>query len=160
MRWAGIDYGKSRIGVAISDPDESIASPAGVIAGTGSASNDAKRIQAWAGQNEIEAFVVGMPFNMDGTIGPQAALTQSFVEQLSKLDDRPVETADERLSSFQADEFMSQAGLTSGKRKKLRDTLAAQVILQSFLDARRPAVDNEDPYPDSDIGLEGADFSG
>jgi putative Holliday junction resolvase len=137
VRWAGVDYGKRRIGVAISDPDERIASPSGVLEAAGNASSDAKHVQDWALQNEVEAFVVGMPFNMDGTAGPQAALTERFVKQLAKLADRPVEVWDERLSSFQADEFMSQAGFTRGKRKRFRDALAAQVILQSFLDQRR-----------------------
>ena len=136
MRWAGIDYGKRRIGVAISDPGETIASPTTTLDGAGSAAADARCVAEWACANEVEALVVGLPLNMDGTVGPQAQETQRFVEQLRTLGQLPVEEWDERLSSYQADEYMQSAGLSRDRQKRMRDALAAQVILQSFLDAR------------------------
>jgi putative Holliday junction resolvase len=136
-RWAGIDYGERRIGLALGDPGETIASPATTLNGTGTASGNAKSALQWAADNQVEGLVIGLPFNMDGSVGPQAKLTQDFAEQLRREGNLPVEFWDERLSSFQADELMRSAGLPPAKRKKFRDALAAQVILQSFLDARR-----------------------
>ncbi len=136
-RWAGIDYGRRRIGLALSDPGEKIASPGGVLDAVGTVSGDARQVLGWAAETEVEGFVVGLPLNMDGSWGPQAKLSQDFADRLRRLGSLPVELWDERLSSFQADELMQSAGLTSAKRKRLRDALAAQVILQSFLDARQ-----------------------
>jgi putative Holliday junction resolvase len=142
-RWLGIDYGKRRIGVALSDPGETIASPAATLEAAGNAPEDARRVLQWATENDAAGIVVGLPLNMDGSLGPQARLSQDFAEQLRQLGDLPVELWDERLSSFQADELMHAAGLSPAKQKMHRDALAAQVILQSFLDARRAA--NEPP---------------
>ncbi len=136
-RWAGIDYGERRIGLALGDPGETIASPATTLSGTGTASGNARAVLRWAADNQVGGLVIGLPLNMDGSVGPQAKLTQDFAEQTRREGNLPVEFWDERLSSFQADELMRSAGLTHAKRKKLRDALAAQVILQSFLDARR-----------------------
>ena len=92
-----------------------------------------------ATENQVERFVVGPPPNMGGSLGPQAQRSRGFADQLRQVGALPVELWDERLSSFRADELMCSAGLTRAKRKRLRDALAAQVILQSFLDARRSA---------------------
>jgi putative Holliday junction resolvase len=144
-RWLGIDYGRRRIGVAVSDPGETIASPATTLEAAGNAPDDARRVLQWAAEHDAAGIVVGLPINMDGSLGPQAKLSQDFAEQLRQLGDLPVELWDERLSSFQADELMHAAGLSPARQKKRRDALAAQVILQSFLDARRAA--NESPEP-------------
>jgi len=143
-RWIGIDYGKRRIGVAVGDPGEVIASPATTLDGTGTASRDARVVLEWAAENEAAGIVVGLPMNMDGTIGPQAKLSQDFAAQLEKHGNLTVELWDERLSSFQADQIMRDAGVRRSRQKKQRDALAAQVILQSFLDARRPKAKTED----------------
>ncbi len=144
-RWLGIDYGKRRIGVALSDPGETIASPATTLEATGSGPEDARRILQWSAKNDAAGIVVGLPLNMDGSLGPQARLSQDLAEQLRRSGDLPVELWDERLSSFQADELMQTAGLSQARQKKHRDALAAQVILQSFLDARRAAKERPDP---------------
>ncbi|MFQ5805702.1 MAG: Holliday junction resolvase RuvX [Phycisphaerae bacterium] len=138
-RWLGIDYGERRIGLALGDPAERIASPAATLDGTGTASGNARRVLQWAAENDVAAAVVGLPINMDGSLGPQAKRSQEFAQQLRNLGNLPVELWDERLSSFQADQFMRAAILSRSKRRKRRDALAAQVILQSFLDARRAA---------------------
>jgi len=136
-RWLGVDYGKKRIGLAISDPGESIASPASTLNAAGAAPEDAKLVLDWAARNEIDAIVVGLPLNMDGSEGSQAKLTSGFARRMREEGELPIELWDERLTSFQADEYMQQAGLSAARQKKLRDALAAQVMLQSFLDARR-----------------------
>jgi putative Holliday junction resolvase len=143
--WAGIDYGKRRIGAAISDPRGRIASPATTLDSTGGQTADAGIVLCWAAENEVAGIVVGLPLNMDGTAGPQAELSRGFADQLRQQTDMPIELWDERLTSYQADELMQAAGLSRARQKKQRDALAAQIILQSFLDAHRP--DDEPPRP-------------
>lgn len=133
----GIDYGTRRIGLAISDYAQKIAFPADVIDAAGGPKRDAARVAERAAKERAAAIVVGMPLNMDGTRGPQAELTQRFIEALAQSTALPVAAWDERLSSFAADQVLRAAELTAGKRRRLRDALAAQVMLQSYLDARR-----------------------
>lgn len=143
VRWLGIDYGTRRIGLALSDHRETIASPITTLNAAASVTDDARRILRWAAENEVAGIVVGLPINMDGSLGPQAGLSRNLARHLQRLGHLPVELWDERLSSFQADELLRAAGLTPAKQKKHRDALAAQVILQAFLDARRTS--NEPP---------------
>jgi putative Holliday junction resolvase len=143
VRWLGIDYGTRRIGLALSDPRETIASPAATLTAAGNVTEDARLILHWAAENEVAGMVVGLPINMDGSLGPQAKLSQNLARHLQRLGHLPVELWDERLSSFQADELLRSGGLSPEKQKKRRDALAAQVILQAFLDARRTS--NEPP---------------
>lgn len=142
-KWLGIDFGSKRIGLAVSDPDETISTPADTISACGTVSEDVQSIARWAEKHEISAYVIGRPLNMDGTVGRQARIVDRVARELAQAVNAPVELWDERLSSFQADEYLDQAGVTSAKRKTLRDALAAHVILQSFLDARRRHNPNE-----------------
>lgn len=137
-RLAGIDYGTRRIGLAISDPGRRIASPVTTLTASGNPADDADRVIAWAADHEIGGFVVGLPLNMqDGSDSDQTRITRAFAAALADRAARPVDLWDERLSSFQADQFLDLAGVPRSKRKALRDALAAQVILQSCLDSRR-----------------------
>ena len=136
-RWIGIDYGTRRIGIALSDPGESIASPAATLSASGSPHGDARNILAWADENEATGVVVGLPLNMDGTAGPQAKLSENLAKHLEQLGTCVVHLWDERLSSYQADAYMAEGGIRPSRRKRFRDALAAQIILQSFLDARQ-----------------------
>jgi putative Holliday junction resolvase len=136
-RWMGVDYGSRRIGLAISDFGAAIASPAAVLSGSGSVRGDARQILAWASQNEVSAIVVGLPLNMDGSTGPQAEVSNQLAAELAQaVPDWPVELWDERLSTYQADAHLDAAGARPSRRRDLRDALAAQVILQAFLDSR------------------------
>lgn len=136
-RWLAIDYGVRRIGLAISDPGAKIATPLKTIAAAGAPAADAKAIRAVCEAEEVRELVVGMPINMDGSIGPQAKLTQVFITELrNSAPHLVVEAWDERLSSFQADAWMQEAQLPKSRRKEARDQLAALAILQSFLAAR------------------------
>jgi len=136
-RWIGIDYGTKRIGVAIADPGDSIASPETTLPSSGSASEDARRIIHWSQAREVGGIVVGLPLNMDGSEGVQAKLSRDLATELERQGAPQVQLWDERLTSFQADEVMIAAGVRASRRKRLRDALSAQIILQSFLDARR-----------------------
>jgi putative Holliday junction resolvase len=134
----GIDYGIKRIGIAISDADETIALAGRMLNSCGDPKRDAETVLAEAKDYAARRFVVGLPINMDNTEGPQAELTRRFANALKKASgNMPVEYFDERLSSAAADWSLDQMELTKAKRKARRDIISAQVILQGWLDARR-----------------------
>ncbi|MBN1347696.1 MAG: Holliday junction resolvase RuvX [Phycisphaerae bacterium] len=138
-RYLGIDYGKRRIGLAVSDEMATLASPLATLPSTGSPCTDALNVIDVADRERVEIFVVGLPLNMDGSEGPQAKLSRAFADGLrAGSTARTVELWDERLSSFAADQLLDQTGLSPAKRKKRRDQIAAQVILQSYLDSLQP----------------------
>jgi len=136
-RHLGIDYGRRRIGLAISDSAGRLASPSGTLPSAGEPSIDARNVVDWADREGVEAYVVGLPLNMDGTEGPQARLSRRFADALQEASGgKSVVMWDERLSSFAADQVLDGTHLSRGKRAKHRDRIAAQIILQSYLDAR------------------------
>lgn len=135
-RYAGIDYGTKRAGIAVSDPVGVIASPLTTVRLAGTPIDHVHDIIASAAEFDIDEWVVGQPLNMDGTEGPQARLTARFAELLARVSQVPVHQWDERLSSLQADAHLAAGELTRKQRKSRRDKLAAQIILQCFLDAR------------------------
>ena len=137
-RFLGIDYGTKRIGLAVSDPDATIASPLRTIQSRGDAGQDAMAVAAVAREYEVDELVVGLPLNMDGTEGEQVKISRAFGEALQRETGLPVSYCDERLSSFEADELLRPAELTRKKKKARRDRVAAQIMLQTFLDARFP----------------------
>ncbi len=134
-RWVGIDYGTRRIGVALSDFNGQIASPAAVLHSAGP-TFDAQRVLKWANEHEAMGIVVGLPVHMDGVESRQTQITRTFINELKHTATILVETEDERLSSFQADQSLGEMGETRPAKGR-RDALAAQVILQTFLDRRR-----------------------
>lgn len=133
-RYIGIDYGTRRIGIAVGDDDLRIASPVSQITVCGHPEKDARAVMTVADEFEPDAFVLGLPKNMDGTEGKQVSITRKFGDALAKLTDKTIHYFDERLSSRAADELLRPAEFTSGKHKARRDAVAAQIILQGFLD--------------------------
>ena len=138
MRYLAIDYGLKRIGLAICDVSETIVSPLCQL------ERDRRypaklllQIDTIAGENQVDAVVVGLPINMDGTEGDQARLTRKFCADLAEVITIPLYLQDERLSSSAADEMLSESGLTSNKRRQRRDMLAACDILGDFLRAQK-----------------------
>jgi len=149
MRILGIDFGSTRIGFAIGDSETFIAVPLDVEHMTGN-DDPVPAVLGRADFRAVDKLVVGMPVSMDGTIGPQGKLVQSFIVELSKRTKIPVVSWDERLSSVQADKLLSEIPTNSRKRSKKHrnsnDSIAAMVILQSYLDsylsgAREPVKD-------------------
>lgn len=134
-RWIGIDYGLKRIGIAISDPRHKIASPYKMIPGANGAESAARAVLDAVSEFDIEGFVLGLPWNMDGSAGEQARITRAFADRLRKLIDRPVREWDERLSTAAADDLMAERNLSRKKKSARRDATAAAVILQGFLDS-------------------------
>jgi putative Holliday junction resolvase len=135
-RLCGIDYGNRRIGLAISDPGGVIASPLAAVEARGSLADQAQAVVEALAEFEVAGWVVGLPLNMDGSEGSQAKAARRFGEELARTSQIHVEYWDERLSSQQADEYLREADLTRKKHRARRDPVAAQVILQTFLDAR------------------------
>jgi len=132
-RKLGLDIGDRRIGVALSDPGGILASPLTIIERKSEAA-DIPAITALVKQHEVDTVVAGLPISMDGSIGLQAKRVQSFVEKLALELDVPVEFQDERLSTHTAQQFMKEAAGKKRKARKPDDTIAAAVILQSYLD--------------------------
>lgn len=136
--WVAIDHGQRRIGTAVADARGRIAFPNKILSATGSASGDARLILTWALAADAAGIVLGLPLNMDGSDSDQTLIVRRLAAELAAQTTLPIELWDERLTSFQADEHLAAAQVAPRRRKGLRDALAAQVILQSFLDARRP----------------------
>jgi len=135
-RTLGVDFGDRRIGVAISDGLGLTAQPVGLV----TARDDGGHLDELARvcrERDVELVVVGLPLNMNGSEGERAAITRRFVDDLGKKLDLPVETWDERLTTRMAESSLWARGLTHKKRKARRDTVAAQLILQGYLDAHR-----------------------
>ena len=133
MRILGLDYGEKRIGVALSDPMEIIASALSTIENRAETDIIAQILDI-AHEHDVERIIVGLPRSLDGTLGPQAKRVQEFVESLSGETDIPVITWDERYSSVDAERVLVEAGVKREKRKKHRDSVAAAFILQGYLD--------------------------
>ena len=136
-RFLGIDYGTRRIGLAVSDPGATLASPLATIVSRGDVARDGKAVAAVAREYEVDEFVLGLPLNMDDSEGVQAGLTRVFGDALGVRTGLPIHYCDERLSTFAAEELLRPAELTRKKKKARLDRVAAQVILQDFLDKRR-----------------------
>ncbi|MBB6429336.1 Holliday junction resolvase RuvX [Algisphaera agarilytica] len=135
MRFLSIDLGGKRTGLATGDDETGIVSPLDVIV----TSNEEERLRQlgkFIEDEQPDALVLGMPFNMDGTLGPAAAKSVALAKTLTERFGLPVHPMDERLTSATADQQMAQSGLTHGQKKARRDALAAAAILRDFLEAR------------------------
>ncbi len=134
-RILAVDYGAKRVGLAMSDETKTIASPLTQL-NVESDADAVEKIVGAIGDRQVERVVVGLPRNMDGSYGPQAQKVQMFIEKLREKMAVPIETWDERLTTAAAERAMLEADLSRAKRKERRDKIAAQILLQSYLDAR------------------------
>jgi putative Holliday junction resolvase len=134
MRYLAIDYGSGRTGLAVCDPTETLVSPLAVIRGQKTL---VAKISQLVATEAVEAVVLGLPLNMDGSEGPQAKAVFRFAERLKATLDIPVYFQDERLSSFAAEQRFSSAELTKAERKKPLDAVAAAEILEAFLEQKK-----------------------
>ena len=136
MRAMALDVGQRRIGIALSDPDGSLAYARGVIK-RGKLNHDLDEIAAVVEEEEVEVVVVGLPRSLDGTLGPQAERVQRFADPLRQRLSVPVEFWDERLSTVAANRALEEAGVPARERRERIDAAAAALILQAYLDYRR-----------------------
>lgn len=137
MRALGIDLGSKRIGVAVSDLSGTIASPLTVVLRGRSRRHDHQRIAELVRSNEAECVVVGMPLSLSGHDGPAARAARKEVAALATVVEVPVETYDERFTTVTAEQALTEVGVRGAARRQVVDKIAAAVILQSWLDARR-----------------------
>lgn len=134
-RIMGLDYGDKRVGVALSDPTHFLASPHSMIERESDV-DVIRQLVALCGSQQVEKIVLGLPLNMNGTKGPAVEKALQFLVRLTAaLPAVPVETWDERLSTVSAQRVLIDAGTSRKKRKGLVDKIAAQFILQHYLDA-------------------------
>lgn len=138
MRILGLDVGERRIGVALSDESGVIAGRLTLIERRGLAA-DLDTVQQLVERHGVTTVVVGLPLTMRGTRGPQAQRVTAFAQQLSGRLSQPVEFVDERLTTVQGQRVLRDVNASRQRRRQTIDQIAAQLILQQFLDARRDA---------------------
>lgn len=136
MRIMGLDVGDATIGIAISDPMGWTAQGIEVIRRKGE-ERDLARMAQLISQYEVDKIVIGLPKNMNGTIGPRAEKVIAFQERLIEKFGLPVLPWDERLSTVAAERTLLEGDVSRAKRKKVIDKLAAVYILQGYLDSQQ-----------------------
>ena len=130
----GVDFGLKRVGLAVCDSLHILATPLPVYH-TKSMRNSIDHVACVAKQHEVGCIVVGLPLNLDGSESVQSGRERAFARNLGKVTGLPIELFDERLTTVEADELLIDAGVVRAKdRAKLVDSMAAKVILQSYID--------------------------
>ena len=137
MRVLGIDYGDSRIGVAVSDPMGWTAQGLETVKCKDSLRKAIERIMEIIRQYEIKDIVIGYPLNMNGTAGPRTERTEAFIKKLLELGDFNIVKWDERLTTVSAHRAMNELGVKASNKKNIVDTMSAVFILQGYLDRQR-----------------------
>jgi len=147
VRYLCIDLGQRYTGLATGDDETGIALPLDVI---NTRDNDTRMaaLTRTIQDQEVDALVLGLPLNMDGSAGPAAAAMRAYAEKLQATFGLAVHLVDERLSSHAAEGTLRDVAMTRSKRKKAGHAMAAVVILQDFLAGRQRA-------PRTDSGLDG-----
>ena len=137
MRYLGLDLGSRTLGIAISDARGIIASYYGTIRHLEDYDSLIPKIVSLVEELQIEAIVLGFPKNMNNTIGPKGELSLQFQKKLEEQLAIPVYLQDERLTTVSAHKVLIEGGLRRDKRKKVVDSMAATIILQSYLDKEK-----------------------
>ncbi|GAC1309110.1 MAG: Holliday junction resolvase RuvX [Isosphaeraceae bacterium] len=139
-RILGIDHGLKRIGAALASDDCSFAVPLEVYE-TRTVELDAEHYRRVVAEYRVDRIVIGLPLSADGSEGSATRRVRKFGRWLSKTTERPVLFHDERYTSAEAESLLRDQGVRSNRRKAKLDLLAAQIILQSYLDAGSPEVE-------------------
>ncbi|WP_026504671.1 Holliday junction resolvase RuvX [Butyrivibrio sp. NC3005] len=136
MRYMGLDYGSRTVGVAISDPSNTIAQPKEIIRRKeeNKLRRTLARIEELIEEYEITEIVLGLPVNMDTSEGERAKLSLEFKDRIERRCGIVVHMLDERLTTVEADEIMDKLGIRGRERKEHVDMIAAELILQDYLD--------------------------
>ena len=137
MRYLGLDLGSRTLGISISDNTGLIASSYKTIRHNEEYDRLLDEVVNIVKEKNIEGIVLGFPKNMNNTIGPKGELSLDFKEKLEKLVDIPVYLQDERLTTKSATDLLISGNVSRKDRKKVVDSVAATIILQSFLDQER-----------------------
>ncbi|MBR1862452.1 MAG: Holliday junction resolvase RuvX [Lachnospiraceae bacterium] len=139
MRIMGLDFGSKTVGVAISDPLLITAQAHEIIRREkeNKLRRTLARIEELCSEYEVSRIVLGLPLHMNGDEGVRAELSREFKEDLERRTGLPVEMYDERLTTVEADEIMKESGIRRENRKDYVDMIAAQIILQDYLDNKK-----------------------
>jgi len=135
MRVLGLDVGSKTIGIALSDETGMLATPLETLLRKGTAA-DVAALTALANKHEAQRVIVGMPYEMDGTLGPRAKRVQVLIDALAAAGLR-VDTWDERFSTVAAERALLEADMSRARRKEVVDKVAAAYILQGWLDSKQ-----------------------
>ena len=136
-RVLAVDVGTRRLGVAVSDPTGTVASPLATVPRR-SPAEDAKALAALAGEQDATTVVVGLPVTLAGREGPAAKAVRAWLDELAELlPELDLQLADERLSTVAAERALVGGGVRRRARREVVDQVAASVFLQTWLDARR-----------------------
>jgi putative Holliday junction resolvase len=136
MRLMALDIGDRRIGVALSDPGQTLARGLQVIHRRSNKA-DMEVISSLVKEHEVEGMIVGHPIRLDGTVGEQARKVEAYVAELQEVVEIPIILWDEGLSTVRAQKAMIEAGRGRRERKRRLDAVAAAAILQDYLDSLR-----------------------
>ena len=137
MRILGLDYGDRRIGVALSDAFGWTAQGLEVIDRKDvGEEGDVRRIRELVREHGVEEIVIGLPKNMNGTVGPRGEICIAFADKLKATLSMPVHLWDERLTTVAAERTLLDADVSRRKRKQVIDKMAAAILLQNYLDSR------------------------
>ena len=138
MRIMGLDYGSRTVGVAISDKLLLTAQGKEIIRRNeeNKLRKTLARIEQLIQEYGVEKIVLGLPLNMDESVSERSQLCLEFKDKIERRTGIPVDMLDERLTTVEADEIMDEAGIKGKKRKEYVDMIAAQIILQDYLDNR------------------------
>lgn len=135
-RALGVDFGARRIGLALSDPSRTIASPHALVERSGDVATDHRAIVAHARDAQVTTIVVGLPLSLSGAIGPAARDVLAEVEQLRETAGPEIDVVvhDERLTTVTAERSLMEARMRREARRRVVDKVAAAVMLQSWLE--------------------------
>ena len=136
MRYLGLDLGSRTLGIAISDRSGLIARSLTIIRHHEEYDSLIEKVKTIVEEENVEAIVLGYPKNMNNTIGPKGLLSQEFKEKLENDIQIPVYLQDERLTTRQAQNVLISNDTSRKKRKQVIDSMAATIILQSYLDRK------------------------
>ncbi len=134
-RLLGVDLGQRRVGVAVSDPTGTVATPLATIEYRGP-HHLAIELRRFVRETGAQGLVIGVPVRSDGVEGPEAAEARTAAERIGKALGLPVALWDERMTTRIAERTLIESGVRRRQRRQVVDCLAAQILLQSFLDAR------------------------
>ena len=141
MRKLGIDYGEARVGIAISDELNITAQGLETFESKGSDRLILKELDKIFEKYEVDTIVVGMPFNMNGTMSERAEITKGFIHKLKcKYNKMKIETIDERLTTVEAHRTMNFLDVKKNKKKNIVDTISAVYILEKYLNKFKNTV--------------------
>jgi putative Holliday junction resolvase len=144
-RVLGVDFGERRLGLAVSDMRDGLALPLRVVVVSDEEAAHAA-VAAAVRDTGAVAVVVGLPLTLDGRRGPMAQRAEAFAERLRRGLGIPVDTWDERLTTRLVERTLLDADLSRARRRDVRDKLAAQIMLQGYLDARAARRGVGDPH--------------